>query len=152
MLDFLHRAHFKVLKTEMFLRFNVWWPKLDEEVEKMVKTCDICQINREAKNEQVFINWPETHKNWYRIHIDFFQFTDKHFLLFVDSKSKWLDLHIMNSTNLDSTIDKLNITFSTLGYPLELVSDNGPPLDSRGFKQFFKEKGINYINTLPYIP
>lgn len=56
----------------------------------------------------------------------------------------------MNSRNLDSIIDKLNIIFSTLGYPVELVSDNGPPFDYHGFKQFCEEKGINYINTPPY--
>lgn len=47
---------------------------------------------------------------------------------------------------------KLNLTFSSLGYPVELISDNGLPFDSHGFKQFCKEKGINYINTLPYNP
>lgn len=92
------------------------------------------------------------HKNWYRVHIDFFQFADKHFLLIVDSKLKWLDVLIMNSTNLDSTIDKLHITFSTMGFPVELVSDNGPPFDSHGFRQFCKKKDINYINTPPYNP
>lgn len=55
----------------MLARSVVWWPKFDEDIEMMVKTCDICQTNRGAKKELVFINWSETHKNWYRIHIDF---------------------------------------------------------------------------------
>lgn len=47
---------------------------------------------------------------------------------------------------------KLNLTFSSLGYPVELISDNGLPFDSHGFKQFCNEKGINYITTLPSNP
>lgn len=58
----------------------------------------------------------------------------------------------MNSTNLDSIVGKLNLTFSFLGYPVELIGNNGHPFDSHGFKQFCKDKGITYINSPPYNP
>lgn len=53
-LDLLHRAHFGVVKTKILARSAVWWPKLDDDIECMVKSCDICQANRGAKNEQLF--------------------------------------------------------------------------------------------------
>lgn len=54
---------------------------------------------------------------------------------------------IIKSANLDSTIDRLNITFSTLGYTVYLVGSNSPIYLS-GFEQFCKKKSINYkINT-----
>lgn len=58
----------------------------------------------------------------------------------------------MNSINLDSTMGKLILIFSSLGHTEELISSNGPPFDYHGFKQFYKEKSINYINTPPNNP
>ena len=72
------------------------------------------------------------------------------FLLLVDSHSKWIDIHITNSSTTAITIEKLQFTFSSLGLPEILVTDNGPSFSSSEFTDFVKANGIQHIKTVPY--
>ena len=52
-------------------RGHFWWPKLDQAIENMSKTCSICletQHNPATAPLHVW-KWPE--KPWNRVHIDF---------------------------------------------------------------------------------
>ena len=74
------------------------------------------------------------------------------FLLLVDSHSKWIDVHITNSSTTAVTIEKLQFTFSSLGLPEILVTDNGPSFSSSEFTDFVKANGIQHVKTVPYHP
>ena len=74
------------------------------------------------------------------------------FLLLVDSHSKWIDVHITNASTTAVTIEKLQFTFSSLGLPEILVTDNGPSFSSSEFTDFVKANGIQHIKTVPYHP
>ncbi|KAK9701397.1 Integrase core domain [Popillia japonica] len=88
-----------------------------------------------------------------RLHqVDFFQKYDKYFLIIVDSASRWIDVKIVPSTNSDSTISTLRSVFSSLGIPMELVSDNGPPFNGEKFKRFCAANGIKHTLTPPLHP
>jgi len=69
------------------------------------------------------------------------------FLLIVDSHSKSL---ITTSSTATVTIDKLQATFTTLGLPEVLVSDNGSAFCSDEFQVFLKANGIKLVLTPPY--
>ena len=96
--------------------------------------------------------WPKQEKNWKRLHIDFLELNSLHFLLIVDSTSKWLDLHLMNGTNAERTVEKLRSSFAIFGIPEELVSDNGPPFNGNEYKKFCAQNGISCILTPPLHP
>nr|CAI5833689.1 unnamed protein product [Callosobruchus analis] len=91
-------------------------------------------------------------------HLGMFQYTrltyeSKTFMLVVDSKSKWVDIHHMGKgTSLEPTIEKLKCTFSVMGLPDIIVSDNGPPFNSGEFTKFCHVNGIEVIKTPPYLP
>ena len=72
--------------------------------------------------------------------------------LLVDSHSKWIDIHITNSSTTAVTIEKLQFTFSSLGLPEILVTDNGPSFSSSEFTDFVKVNGIQHVKTVPYHP
>ena len=74
------------------------------------------------------------------------------FLLLVDSHSKWIDVHITNSSTTAVTIEKLQLTFSSLGLPEILVTDNGPSFSSSEFTDFVKANGIQHVKTVQYHP
>ena len=50
------------------------------------------------------------------------------------------------------TIEKLQFTFSSLGLPEILVTDNGPSFSSSEFTDFVKANGIQHVKTVPYHP
>ena len=76
----------------------------------------------------------------------------KMFLLLVDSHSKWIDVHITNASTTAVTIEKIQFTFSSLGLPEILVTDNGPSFSSSEFTDFVKANGIQHIKTVLYHP
>ena len=87
------------------------------------------------------------------LHIDHAgPFLGKYFFILIDSHSKWLEVHIVNSTSLEVTIQKLQQIFSTNGLPEQIISDNGPASTSHEFKECMKQCGIHHICTSPYNP
>ena len=61
------------------------------------------------------------------------------FLLLVD---KWIEVHITTACTTAVTIEKLQLTFSSLGLPEMLITDNGPAFASSEFTDFMKASGI----------
>jgi hypothetical protein len=95
--------------------------------------------------------WPD--KPWSRVHVDFAGPVDGQMLLIlVDAHSKWLEVHICKSTTSAATISKLRRTFSQLGLPDILVSNNGPNLTSAEMREFTERNGIRHIKVAPYHP
>ena len=48
--------------------------------------------------------------------------------------SKWIEVHITNASTTAVTTEKLKLTFSSLGLPEMLVTDNGPSFESRVYR------------------
>ena len=44
LLDSLHESHMGVSRTKTLARQYFWWPKMDSDVESMVKSCPSCQM------------------------------------------------------------------------------------------------------------
>ena len=74
------------------------------------------------------------------------------FLVLVDSHSKWIEVAIMQNTNALQTIATLRKWFSQFGFPLQIVSDNGPQFTSTMFSNFCKINGIKHIRSSAYHP
>ena len=74
------------------------------------------------------------------------------FLILIDATTKWIDIHVVNSSSTQSTIEKMRITFANFSLPQILVSDNGLQFTSSEFSQFTKNNGIKLITSSPYHP
>ena len=70
----------------------------------------------------------------------------------MDARSKWLDVHLMQSITSANTIEKLHMVFATHGLPRKVVTDNGPSFTSEEFRTFVSKNGITHITTAPYHP
>ena len=73
-------------------------------------------------------------------------------LIIVDAYSKWIDVHVMQTSTSTATVERLRQTFSTHGLPEIIVSDNGSNFTSKEFETFLKLNGIRHITTAPYHP
>ena len=74
------------------------------------------------------------------------------FLILVDTNTRWVEIHIVNSNSAEVTIKKMRATIAVLGLPQTLVTDNSPQLTSGQFTQFTKNNRIKHVTSSPYHP
>ncbi|XP_054267315.1 uncharacterized protein K02A2.6-like [Macrosteles quadrilineatus] len=148
----LHAEHPGESKMKALARSYVWWPKIDQEIEEMVKECKICQVTRKSATVAPLQPWSWPKHNWQRIHLDFAQYEGKDFLLIVDSHSKWIEVFFMSSTTSNKTIEKLRHCFAAYGLPCTVVTDGGPQFTSAEFKEFLRSNGVHHVFSPPYHP
>ena len=112
----LHQAHPGICRMKSLARSYVWWPSLDRDLQALVHSCEVCQVNQKAPAGAPLLprEWPD--QPWRRIHIDYAgPFMGRMFLVVVDAQSKWIECHIMAITTSASTIGKLREIFGTYG-------------------------------------
>ena len=123
----LHEVHFGIARTKAIARSYVWWPKLDNDIESLTKSCSHCQSVRNSPPVAPLHPWNWPIKPWQRIHVDFAgPFQQCMFLLVVDSHSKWPEVIEMKSTTTAATVTEIQHLFSCYGLPEQLASNNGP--------------------------
>ncbi|XP_043093292.1 LOW QUALITY PROTEIN: uncharacterized protein K02A2.6-like [Puntigrus tetrazona] len=147
----LHQCHPGVSRMKALARSYVWWPKLHQDVERLVKTCRMCQEHRNVPAVAPLHpwNWPE--KPWQRLHVDYAgPFMGKMFFVLIDAHSKWIDVYPVNSATTASTIDCLRNSFSNHGLPELIVSDNATCFISAEFKDFLNKNGVGHVTSAPY--
>lgn len=152
-LNELHETHPGVNRMKSLARGYIWWPGMDAEIAEVVKTCPVCQESRPSPAAAPLHPWEWPTQPWSRIHLDYAgPFLGQMFLIIVDSHSKWIDVHIMQSITSSKTIEKLRIVFANHGFPRKVVTDNGPSFTSDEFNTFMSDNGIVHVTTAPYHP
>ena len=154
LLQMLHSKHMGISKTKNLARYYVWWPKINEDIECLVKSCEPCQLNRYDPEKHSSHSWQYPSKPRERIHIDFYgPFRNHMYLIVVDAYSKWPEVIRMSSSTSNSETTKVLLSLlSRHGLPDKLVSDNEPQFTSDEFKEFMTICGIFHIKTAPYYP
>lgn len=152
MLAELHKSHFGTVKMKQLARSYFWWPGLDKEIENITNNCLPCMTN--YKNPQKTMKpWPAPPSVWYRIHADFLgPFYNKMYLVVIDSYSKWPEIYEMNNITASKTIEVFKNIFSRYGYPVHLVTDNGPTFISTEFNDYCKRINVKHTYSPPYHP
>ena len=152
-LKMLHEAHPGINRMKGLARSYVWWPGIDDELERCVRSCEICQVHRKSPPVAPMHAWSWPSKPWTRVHIDYAgPFMGSMFLVVVDAHTKWIEVHKTSSSSAASTISLLRKTFATLGLPEVIVSDNASNFTSEEFAEFLKRNGVRHIKTPPYHP
>ncbi|XP_041453560.1 uncharacterized protein K02A2.6-like [Lytechinus variegatus] len=146
----LHTAHPGMVRMKEIARSHVWWPRIDYDIEQMVKSCQTCQQTRNLPTVAPLMPWVWPQSPWTRIHIDYAQKDKKDYLVVTDAYSKWPEVIMMSSTTSAATISALRDLFSKYGIPLQLVSDNGPQFVSEEFEDFLRRNGVKHVKVAPY--
>ncbi|XP_052757781.1 uncharacterized protein K02A2.6-like [Galleria mellonella] len=149
----LHETHMGIVKTKSVARSYVWWPGVDEAVERQCAACATCAQVADAPRAHQTRSWPWPNKPWSRIHLDFLgPMGGVKYLVIVDACSKWVEAIKMKSTTASQVIYKLRDLFSRYGIPKQIVSDNGPPFSSEELMHFCKFNGIEHLFSAAYHP
>lgn len=65
-----HQGHLGIFGTKQRLRTKVWWPGMDKEVEKYVKSCHGCQITSAYPKPEPISPTPLPTGQWQELAID----------------------------------------------------------------------------------
>lgn len=153
LLKLLHAAHQGVSTMKAVARSKFWWPRLDDDIQRVASSCRSCVQALPMPPAQKPVSWPETLERWSRLHVDFAgPVQGKMLLIVVDSHSKWLEAIPLGQATSRSTVDALRTLFSRFGLPRTVVSDNGPQFVGQEFVEFMHRNGIIHIRTPPYHP
>ena len=152
-LDELHDTHTGITKMKSLARSFVWWQGMDAQVEKLVKSCAVCQESRPSPAPALLHPWEWPSEPCNRLHIDFAgPFLNHMFMVVVDAHTKWLEASIMTTITATKTIEQLRIIFATHRLPRKVVTDNGPTFTSEQFRSFMYLNGMTHVTTAPYHP
>ena len=151
-LTMFHSEHPGITAMKSLARSLIWYPGLNSDIEEIVKTCNICQVNRAKPPQNNNVVWPTPARPWSRIHVDHFFLENKTCLVVVDALSKYIECEIVCSTSVDETIDALRLIFSRNGLCDILVSDNATSFTGEKFQQFLTNNGIQHVTSPPYCP
>jgi transposase InsO family protein len=151
-LELLHVNHCGIVTMKKLSRTYVYWQGLDKDIENFVKSCSSCQKSKNDNPRKCYGSWPETTFPFERIHLDFFYFQGKQFLILIDCYSRWLEIKYMKNSTAHYLIKELRGIFRRFGPCKICVTDNGPPFNSYDFKKFCTEKKIELLHSPPYHP
>ena len=127
-------------------RGYVWWPGLSSDIESFVQQCSTCQESRPQPPLAPVHSWSVPKQPWTRIHLDFAgPFQGSMFLVLVDASTKWLDVVVMNSITSASTIEKLQLIFSTHGLPRTIINDRSFEIGDKVFVRDFRGPGVRWM-------
>ena len=120
------------------------------DIEDYTKQCQEC-IKRSQVTKEPLQPHDTSEGPWRKLGIDYFAFDGNSYVLICDYFSKFPFLY-RAKTSFWSLRDRLIDLFSIEGYPDEIVSDNGPPFQSKEFAKFLSGLGIKHTTSSPGYP
>ena len=146
----LHEGHLSASKVQENAKQHMYWTGIDADIEDYTKRCQECikrsQVPKEPLQPHDIPEGP-----WRKLGIDYFTFDGNSYVLICDYFSKFRFLY-RAKTSFWSLRDRLIDLFSIEGYPDEIVSDNGPPFQSKEFAKFLSGLGIKHTTSSPGYP
>ena len=154
LLDIIHSSCLGIVKTKSALRTKVYWPKMDDDVEQLIKTCTRCQIISKPIKQTPVTMTDLPNGPWEAIAADLYGDlpTGEKMLVFTDLYSKFPIIEVLRSTKFQTVGERFDNLFSIFGFPNKVRTDNGPPWDSYDFKRFLEQRNIKHEPSIPLWP
>ena len=150
-----HSSHQGIVKTKSLLRETVWFPAMNDMVERAVWSCIPCQAatTTSSSNEPLkMTKLPEG--PWQEVSMDFLGPvpTGDYLCVIIDDYSRFPFVEPVSSTSEKAVIPILDKVFSQEGFPLVLKTDNGPPMNSPKFSRWLEGAGTKHRKITPLWP
>ncbi|XP_045537055.1 uncharacterized protein K02A2.6-like [Papilio machaon] len=150
----LHISHLGIVKTKAEARARFWFPGVDDAIEKLIGSCDVCNRLRSSPPRAKMSPWEFPPRPFYRVHVDFLgPLNGRTYLVVVDAYTKWVEVYDMcTSTGSSAVIERLHEYIARFGLPKTIVSDNGTAFVSQEFSSFCVRNGISHLTSPAYHP
>ena len=153
-------AHLGEYKTVKTLQLNWFWPGMQSEVRRIVRTCESCQSNKSqglktpATSHHLYAG-----RAWQKVAIDFtgpLEVTErgnKWILVLTDHFTRWSEALPLPDATASTVASVLSDTvFSRFGIPEEIHSDQGRQFESELMHELCKLWKCDKSRTAPYRP
>lgn len=108
LLQELHSDHSGISRMKAAARSYMWWPGVDDAIERLAKSCAACQSVKYAPSVAPLRPWTWPSKPWERVHVDFAgPIQGTMLFVLVDAHSKWPEVYPMASTTATKTVEVL---------------------------------------------
>ena len=147
-LEAAHEGHPGMESMVRQLRQLHWWPGMTEDIREYVATCNIGCAAASPKNSpppMVIIETPE--EVWLHLAADFKgpiigNAKSYYFHVVIDMFSRWPEVAVVSSTAFDKLQPSLERIWALHGKLDSITHDNGPPYDSRDWRNYAKQVGF----------
>ena len=94
MLKVIHQPHLGEEASKHRAREVLFWPDMDKDIEKLVKSCSICNQNKPRQPSEPLKPYPAPSRPWQRIGVDVFTFHGNNHLITVDIYLGWFEIDL----------------------------------------------------------
>ena len=153
MLNLIHEGHLGLNKCKLRAKDTVYWPGLNEQLEKLVFKCDLCLKYSFSKCKQKTIQSLGQEipvHPWTKLATDIFHFESTSDLLIVDYTSRFPVVHKLSLMTGLHIANQCKQVFSEYGWSETLISDNGPCYTSQAFISVMQSYSVNHITSSPH--
>ena len=153
-LELAHEGHQGIVKCKQRLRSKVWWPRLDQDVEGICKSCESCQLLAGPEPPVSITPTKMPDGPWQFCSCDLLgPLPDgRSVIVVIDYYSRFFEAGLLKSTKTDKVVEFLDTIFCRFGYPQALRTDNGPQFISGEFRLYLETHGIHWVSTTPLWP
>ena len=128
-LKLIHEGHLGLTKCKLRAKVTLYWPSLNNQLEKLVLNCQLCLKYSQSKcklTPKMSLGQEIPAFLWTKLATDKFHLEGDSYLLLVDYTSRYPIIHKLTSMTAQHVIGHLKVIFSEYGWPDTIVSDNGP--------------------------
>ena len=151
-LEQLHYGHMGIEKARRLARESVYWPGINQDLDKVVKSCDICQEMQPSQQKEPLQPHDIPTSPWTKLATDLFSLHGEEYLVITDYYSKYPIVNRLNNTKSETVAKAVSATFSLFGPPQIILSDNGPQYTGEPFQSMCEKWVINRITASPRYP
>jgi len=147
-------GHLGRTKTKQLLRGRYWFPKMNSMIDRVIDQCYECKVVASDPRPEPIKPTSIPKRSWEVVNLDFGgPYPDGHYnLVMVDQRSRYPVVEEVQNTSFKQTRIKLKEIFATYGTPRKILTDNGPPFQSKEFSEFAEEEGFYHHRITPLHP
>jgi hypothetical protein len=149
-LELFHAPHQGIERTRRAAA-TIFWPGISSDIKSTVEACAKCQERRASLPQEPFESDPMPVDAFNEVATDLFEYAGKHYSVYVDRFSRWLEIHHFRSfPTAASVCNVLAGYFARFGIPRKLWSDGGPQYTAAYTKHFLQEWGVIHAVSAPH--
>lgn len=154
-------AHGGIYKTMHRISTNYYWPGMEQDVIRYIKSCDVCKAVKQSSKIQVTPMGHQriTTRPWESLYMDFVgpfprsKSGNVYLFVVIDNFSKFVVIHPIKEANTRAITKFLeNNIFLVYGVPKIIIADNGSQFTSSQFSDLLERYKIKKHLVARYHP
>ena len=154
-------GHLGIKKTTDRILMSFFWPGVFGDIRRYCQSCDVCQrtVGKGTVQRAPVQPMPLVHTPFEKVAIDLIgplspptSKGNRWILTLVDFSTRYPEAVALAKTDTETVAEALLSIFSRVGFPTEILSDNGPQFVSNVMNEVSRLASMRQIYSSPYHP